>query len=167
MRRDTRALNNHLNFAHTQVLLPVDGPEETSALLPVRHSAGSAAIDLLSPKNIVLEPFQAADIDLKFAVNLPRSYALIIEGRSSMARRNILTFTGIVDPDFKGPVFVRLMNLSAVRQTVMRGERCAQMSMRPIVSPVLMIDRPMTPEVLSNRMMQSGHARTFLAPINL
>ncbi len=101
--------------------------------LPEKKTPGAAAMDIAAycPKvNINIEVGQTVLIPTGFCLEIPEGYFVEIRPRSGLsAKENILipNSPGTVDSDYRGQVFVPLLNLSKAPFTVTNGLRIAQM----------------------------------------
>jgi len=60
-------------------------------------------------------------------LELPEGFEAQIRPRSGLAKRQILVFFGTVDSDYRGEIFVNIMNLSKENFPIQNGLRIAQM----------------------------------------
>lgn len=101
--------------------------------LPEKKTPGAAAMDISAycPKaNIIIEVGQTVLIPTGFCLEIPEGYFVEIRPRSGLSsKENILipNSPGTVDSDYRGQVFVPLLNLSKAPFTVTNGLRIAQM----------------------------------------
>ena len=92
---------------------------------PQRSSHCPAGFDLSCPEDVEIRAGEAAQIDLRIQLKMPRHLFAQLIIRSSYA----LTLTvlgGIIDPDFRGPIFLLLRNESPHQTFLSRGEKPAQ-----------------------------------------
>ena len=100
--------------------------------LPEKKTPGAAAMDIAAycPKaNIIIEVWQTVLIPTGFCLEIPEGYFVEIRPRSGLSsKENILipNSPGTVDSDYRGQVFVPLLNLSKAPFTVTNGLRIAQ-----------------------------------------
>lgn len=101
--------------------------------LPEKKTPGAAAMDIAAycPKaNIIIEVGQTVLIPTGFCLEIPEGYFVEIRPRSGLSsKENILipNSPGTVDSDYRGQVFVPLLNLSKSPFTITNGLRIAQM----------------------------------------
>jgi dUTP pyrophosphatase len=108
------------------------------ARLPTRGSRHAAGYDLYSAEQAVIPPHGKALIDTKISLALPLGTYGRVAPRSGLASKFMIdTGAGVVDPDYRGSLFVLLFNLSDQPFQVEEGDRIAQ----------LIIERIYTPEV--------------------
>ena len=105
--------------------------------LPVYATGGSAGADIAAciPVPLTLAPGDRAAVPTGFRIALPEGYEAEVRPRSGLAARFGLTLTnapGTVDSDYRGEVRVLLVNLGREPVTIRRGDRIAQMLVRPV-----------------------------------
>lgn len=98
--------------------------------LPEYATPGSAGMDL---KADILEPMilkarSSAKIPTNIHIQLPEGYEAQVRGRSGLAfKYDIVAHLGTIDSDYRGPIGVKLFNLSDVDFVIKPGERIAQL----------------------------------------
>ena len=112
-------------------------PENTDLPLPQYATPGSAGADLAAclEEPIVIAPGERASVGTGLRVALPEGYEAEIRPRSGLAARHGLTLLnspGTVDSDYRGEIRILLVNLGQSPVTVHRGDRIAQMLVRPV-----------------------------------
>jgi dUTP pyrophosphatase len=100
--------------------------------LPSYATIHSAGMDLLAaiaePK--VLKPMERYLCPTGIAIALPEGFEAEIRSRSGLAYKNgvvVVNSPGTIDPDYRGEVFVALINLGQEEFIIERGMRIAQM----------------------------------------
>lgn len=111
-----------------------------NALLPTYGSQEAAGADLYAclQEPAVIEPGKTVFIPTGLAMELPKGYAGLIYARSSLGTKRGLApanKVGVVDSDYRGEFMVALHNHGTETQTVLNGERIAQLLITPIVTP--------------------------------
>lgn len=102
------------------------------AFLPTRGSSESAGLDLYSPIDTVIEPGKRLLIPLDISISIPSSTYGHILPRSGLALKwGIHVGAGVIDSDYRGNVGVLLFNLGELPFVVKRGDRIAQMVIKP------------------------------------
>lgn len=107
-------------------------PHAEGLPLPSYATLHSAGMDLLAaiPEKKFLKPMERFLVPTGIAIALPMGYEAQIRSRSGLAAKNgvtVLNSPGTIDPDYRGEVFVPLINLSDQDFTIERGMRVAQM----------------------------------------
>ena len=103
--------------------------------IPAPHfaTAGSAAMDVCAciDEPITLAAGERRLIPAGFAIALPSpEYVALVFARSGLASKRGLApanKVGVIDPDYRGEIMVALYNQSPAPQTVLGGERIAQL----------------------------------------
>lgn len=104
------------------------------ARLPTRANPLDAGMDLYTPLFERIEPGEITQINLWIASEFPSGYFCMIKDRSSLAAKGIHVLGGVIDPDYRGPWKVVLINLSQDRHRLEAGDRIAQALLLPVVS---------------------------------
>ena len=106
--------------------------------LPRYQTSGSAGADLVAALNgpIHLQPGERTLVPCGIAVALPQGWEMQVRPRSGMAVKHgvtVLNAPGTVDADYRGEIFVPLINLGQDVFTIERGDRIAQAILAPVV----------------------------------
>ncbi|MFH1012869.1 MAG: dUTP diphosphatase [Candidatus Peregrinibacteria bacterium] len=100
--------------------------------LPQYETEGAVAFDLLSRKEVTVQPGAIELIPANVIVEVPDGYALVIAARSSMPRKHGLTEPhgiGVIDQDYCGDedeVKIQVFNFTKEAVTVPKGTKLAQ-----------------------------------------
>lgn len=116
---------------------------DTHATLPAYQTAHAAGLDLAAclPRvpfqtdEVIIRPGEIKKIPLGFAVAIPIGYEGQVRPRSGLSTRFGVTVPnapGTVDADYRGEMFVALINLGPEPYTVRHGARVAQMVIAPV-----------------------------------
>lgn len=111
------------------------------ATVPSYGSPYSAGADLYAclDGELKIEPHTTAFVHTGVAMEIPVGYAGLVYARSGLACKRSLApanKVGVIDSDYRGEVMVALHNHSNEVQTVVDGERIAQL----VVAPCLACD---------------------------
>ncbi len=111
---------------------------DEKAVIPTYGTEYSAGADLyaLVDGEQIIEPNQTKLIHTGISVEIPEGYAGLIYARSGLASKKGLApanKVGVVDSDYRGEVMVALHNHGTVAQTVVNGERIAQLVIAPFL----------------------------------
>ncbi len=102
-----------------------------NACMPTFGTEYSAGADLYSAEEeVVINPGETAFIGTGLAVQIPTGLVGLIYARSGLACKKGLApanKVGVIDSDYRGEVKVALHNHGKDAQTVLKGERVAQM----------------------------------------
>lgn len=105
------------------------------AKLPTYASNGDSGADLYSIENRVLRPGERALIRTGIAIALPEGHEAQVRSKSGIALKNgvmCLNSPGTVDESYRGEVGVILYNSSCNDYEVKKGEKIAQMVIKPV-----------------------------------
>lgn len=110
------------------------------AKIPTRGSEQSAGWDLYAAiaEPVTIMPHATEKIGTGFTLEMPDGWLVEIYARSGLATKKGLrpaNCVGIVDPDYRGEYIVALHNDSDIPQTVLPGERIAQMVFQQYGTP--------------------------------
>lgn len=99
--------------------------------LPAYQTGGAVAFDLSPRIDAVIQSGEVIILPANCIVEIPKGYALLITGRSSLIKRGLVLANsiGVVDQDFHGPqdeLGLQLRNITDQPVTVKRGDRLAQ-----------------------------------------
>ena len=108
------------------------------AVIPAYGSEFAAGADLYAvlDEDTVILPKQTKLVKTGLAMEIPEGYAGFIYARSGLATKRGLApanKVGVVDADYRGEVMVALHNHSDIPQTVVSGERIAQLVVAPFL----------------------------------
>jgi dUTP pyrophosphatase len=109
--------------------------KEKNPTIPKRATEGSAGYDLATIEDIVIQPGEIQLIPTGLKVRMPKTEALFVFPRSSLAIKKGLMMSnsvGVIDADYynntdnEGHIMIPLMNIKSVPVTLLKGERVAQ-----------------------------------------
>lgn len=97
---------------------------------PPRYAThGAAAFDLVALDSADIPPMFAATLRTGLAFEIPEGHAMLILSRSGHGFKNgvrLSNCVGLIDPDYRGEVMVRLHNDGDAPFSVEAGDRIAQ-----------------------------------------
>ena len=104
--------------------------------LPKYATEASAGVDLISAvsDNLILQPNERSAVPTGIAVALPDGYEAQIRPRSGLAIKygvTCLNSPGTIDPDYRGEIFVILINHGQKIFFIKRGMKIAQLIIAP------------------------------------
>lgn len=100
--------------------------------LPAYQTAGASGMDLKAwlPEPVTLKPMERKLIPTGLFIAIPEMHEAQIRPRSGLAIKrgiSLVNTPGTIDSDYRGEVMVPMINLSTEDQTIVDGERIAQM----------------------------------------
>jgi len=98
-----------------------------AARLPVRAHADDLGFDLFAAQGTTLPAGGLGRIPTGIACAPPPGYGALIKDRSSWGARGLHTLAGVIDPGYRGEIWVVVANLTAGALTVAQGTRFAQL----------------------------------------
>lgn len=121
-----------------------------TAKLPTRGSVQSVGFDFYSDVDVILPPIasdsQTLECDISTvertechpilistgcAIELPSGHVGLFRDRSSYGGRGIIVTAGVIDPDYRGEIFICLGNLNSFPVSISKGSKIAQMLVLP------------------------------------
>ena len=110
------------------------------AHLPTYGTEFSAGADLYAclAEPVTIAPGETKKIPTGLAMEIPVGFAGLIYARSSMGTKKGLApanKVGVVDSDYRGEFLIFLHNHGAEPQTIIHGERVAQLLVTPVFTP--------------------------------
>jgi dUTP pyrophosphatase len=107
-----------------------------NAQLPRRGYADDVGLDLFASEPVVVPVMQFRDVPSGVICNLPPGQWGFITNRSSTMRKHRLWVTpGVIDPSFRGELFVGIWNVSGATHYVKVGDRLGQLILLPAATP--------------------------------
>lgn len=110
-----------------------------NAKFPSRQTEGSAGYDIQScmDEPITIAPGAVRLIPTGIAVSIPEGMEIQVRPRSGMSSKNrilIINSPGTIDSDYRGEIFVPMMNLGEENFTIEPGMRIAQLILAKVES---------------------------------
>ena len=87
-------------------------------------------MDLCSTERITIMPFERKLVPTGIAIQLERGFEAQLRPRSGTSIKHGLTLVncvGTIDEDYRGEIFIPMINLSSTPYTIEIGERVVQM----------------------------------------
>ncbi|MEN9684926.1 MAG: hypothetical protein RLZZ28_712 [Bacteroidota bacterium] len=105
--------------------------------LPVYETAGSSGLDIRASlkEPVSLQPMERGLISTGIFLEIPAGFEVQIRPRSGLAIKQGITCLntpGTIDSDYRGEIKVILINLSNEPQTILSGDRIAQMVLQKV-----------------------------------
>jgi dUTP pyrophosphatase len=103
--------------------------------LPAYAKQGDAGLDLPAAEAVRLEPGERRLVPTGLAVVIPEGHAGFVLPRSGLAMHKgvtVLNAPGLIDSGYRGELKVLLINHGAEAAGIERGERIAQLVIRPV-----------------------------------
>ena len=112
------------------------------AIVPARSTPGAAGYDMCACLEVpvTIYPGETVMIPTGISMEIPLGVAGLIFPRSGMASKRGLApanKVAVIDPDYRGEIFIALLNHGKVHQVVQPGDRIAQMLFIPYFAPEL------------------------------
>lgn len=108
------------------------------AVIPTRATPMSAGLDLYSAYNYYISPGKQVLINTEIKLEIPPGHYGRVASRSGLALNNYLhAGAGVIDPDYRGPIYVLLTNLGPTVQVIAPRARIAQLILEKMSIPVV------------------------------
>jgi dUTP pyrophosphatase len=117
------ARNNLISYINEFYVL--QKPHGVSLLTPKLQ--GDAGWDILCDEDVICPPQQGTDIPSDLFLEIPNHLYAIVQARSSTSKKRLLVLPGVIDPGYRGRIFVMSYNLTNEPITIKKGDRIAQM----------------------------------------
>jgi len=112
------------------------------AILPSYKSTHAAGLDLAAclprhdmPDAVTIAPGEIVKIPLGYACAIPIGYEGQVRPRSGLATKHGISLPnapGTIDADYRGEMFIALINLGGEPFTIHHGDRIAQLIIAPV-----------------------------------
>ncbi len=107
--------------------------------LPSYATIGSSGVDIRAfiENTITLQPLERTLIPTGIFLAIPQGYEIQVRPRSGLALKNGITCLntpGTIDSDYRGELKVLLINLSNISQSIVNGDRIAQLVLQKVES---------------------------------
>ena len=121
MGRDTDIYTHFLKF---EPVIMAISPYFT----PKYETPGSACFDIAIAHSFTLQPRELHNFPTGLHVELPTGYCLLVFARSSLGQKKCIipNAVGVIDSDYRGEIFIPVMNLSDEQVHFQEGRRYAQ-----------------------------------------
>ena len=111
-----------------------------NAVIPTYGSAEAAGADIYAclEAPVAIAAGETAFIPTGLSLEVPRGCAGLIYARSSLGSKRGLApanKVGVIDSDYRGEVMVALHNHGKTEQSIMPGDRIAQLLITPVLQP--------------------------------
>ena len=118
------------------------------AILPQYKSTHAAGLDLAAclprhdmPASVTVEPGEIVKIPLGYACAIPFGHEGQVRPRSGLSTKHGISLPnapGTIDADYRGEMFIALINLSKEPYTINHGDRIAQMIIAPVAHATIL-----------------------------
>ena len=112
------------------------------AKLPIRAHPDDAGLDIFSAEDVMIMPNQQGTVSTGLKIAVPTGYAGFIWDKSGIAtKHNIKILGGVLDSNYRGELKVIMHNLGTSSYQARRGEKVAQLVIKPILNPDIIEER--------------------------
>lgn len=107
------------------------------AVIPKRQTSGAAGYDIHCYRGFSIQPRCRMLIPTGIKIKLPKNTYGNIKSRSGLAVKGIDVAAGTIDEDYRGELFVLLVNNSDKEFIVDNSTRIAQLLIEPVLYPIV------------------------------
>lgn len=95
---------------------------------PRYETSGAACFDIAIAEAYTLNPGELHNFSTGLHVETPKGYCMLVFARSSLGQKKCIipNSVGVIDSDYRGEVFIPIMNLSEHALDFTKGQRVAQ-----------------------------------------
>lgn len=119
-----KARNELLN-AMNELLVRQVGSSESTLLTPKLQ--GDAGWDIVCSQDMVCPAQRGTDIPSDLYLEIPNHLYGVVQARSSTSKKRLLVLPGVIDPAYRGQIFVMAYNLTDETMVIKKGDRIAQL----------------------------------------
>ena len=120
------------------------------AKIPTRKYEGDAGYDLYSVEDKVIPPWEIAEVHTGIAIEIPKGFYAEIHSRSGLRRKGIVPPVGIIDQGYRGDLRVILYNFTGKAYSIKKGDRIAQLILKPRIEVSFLQVDQLSPSERSN-----------------
>ena len=93
---------------------------------PRKSTDGSAAYDITAAQGLTVPASSCWPVLLNLRLEIPEGYFLLLQSRSGLALKGIMTTAGGIDSDFRGDIRAIVQNSSRDPIRILKGQRITQ-----------------------------------------
>jgi len=101
---------------------------------PAYHTKGAAGADLKITNDATLLPGVVTRVPTGVSLAIPEGYVGLLFMRSGLSNKgiNLANSVGVIDSDYRGEIWLPLINNSTIIHTLKQGDRVAQIAFMPV-----------------------------------
>lgn len=154
-------VKEHIDLLHDAITVQVLVKCLRDTPMPRRQTENAIGFDLTAamPQNIFLFPRSRELIPTGIQLQIPKGYEGQIRPRSGWASSTgvtVLNSPGTIDSDYRGEVFVNLINNGKTTVSISPGDRIAQL----VIAPVANCELSKVDELTETERGEGGHGST-------
>ncbi len=111
--------------------IPINIVLHDKDLMPSAAYEEAAGLDLRIDRDLVLHPGQKEKVSTGIAVDIPDGYVGLVFPRSSCSGFAFENAVGVIDRDYTGVIFIKLIGTGNGPTQFWRGDRIAQLVLVP------------------------------------
>ena len=121
---------------------------DKGAIMPTRAHSTDAGLDLYSPIEFWLNPYDpmwggnsSACVNTGVHIAIPEGCVGMIKSKSGLNVKHGITSEGVVDAGYTGSIIVKLYNHGKESVYIEKGQKISQLVILPIITPELELVR--------------------------
>lgn len=107
---------------------------DEGAKMPKKAHATDVGYDIFSPIDVVVPAHRSVFIDSGVHIQIPLDIAGVLISKSGLNVKHGITSTGLIDPDYTGPIGVKLYNNSGTDYRITAGDKITQIMFIPYIT---------------------------------
>lgn len=108
------------------------------AKVPAFAHATDAGMDLFTVEDFTIEPGQRLSVPTGIALAVPTGHVGLIWDKSGVSqKRGVKTLGGVIDEEYRGEIFVGVVNVGEEEQKFSEGDKIAQIIIQTVEHPEL------------------------------
>ena len=100
--------------------------------LPAFAYEFDAGLDIRSSESFTLQPQERKLAKTALVFEIPPHFVGLVWDKGSTANKGLHTMAGVLDCNYRGELFIALINLSAQPITIAKGDKIAQLLIQPV-----------------------------------
>lgn len=123
---------NTSTYIHSDSKIPMVLHDKDCA--PAYHTKGAAGADLKITTDTTLLPGVVTRVPTGVSLAIPEGYVGLLFMRSGLSNKgiNLANSVGVIDSDYRGEIWLPLINNSTTTHTLKRGDRVSQIALMPV-----------------------------------
>lgn len=108
---------------------------DPTATAPQFAHSNDACADVRANEDITILPHEVVLVPTGFALAIPEGYEGLVRPRSGLSLKHkllVVNTPGTIDAGYRGEIKIVLMNLGNTSYTMRKGDRIAQLAIRPV-----------------------------------
>ncbi|MGV8162225.1 MAG: dUTP diphosphatase [Candidatus Nanoarchaeia archaeon] len=119
------------------------------AKMPAYARENDAGFDIFSVETYTLKPGERKSFSTGIAFELEPGFVALVWDKSGLAfKHGIKTMGGVIDPNYRGEIFIALLNTSDKSYEIEKGDKIANMLIQSVVCANIEEIDELTPDLV-------------------